>query len=383
MNNPSRRSNRQDLLGSEILVLLGHGPLNRSEIAAQLGLGAATVSEHTRRLLALGYVRELPAQVVGRGRPRVPLAVVPDAAYTLGLRIHPTHVVGVVLRLDGSEVRRLYLPFDPNDDPVEQIVTACTDVLGEPAVGDRIRGIGIALPGIIDPWTGTARLSPRLGWTNLPLGPMLSARLPVPVLVDNDTRASTTAELLYGIGRDHDDFLTLAIGDGVGMGIVLDRRVHRGPDGLASEFGHVTLDLDGPACPCGKRGCVEAYVADHALAAQAVAQGLATSPPTVAELHALAEAGNSGVRTLLHASGAILGRAVAGVVNVLAVRAMTVIGESNILWPYLAAGFTEAIDACVVLPLAELEVTVRPWDDSAHARGAASLVLAAAIGARR
>ncbi|MEV0644028.1 ROK family transcriptional regulator [Phytomonospora sp. NPDC050363] len=372
---PSHPRYREDLTRTEILALLGAGPLNRSQIAARLGLGAATVTEHTRRLVALGYIRELAPQVSGPGRPRVPLEVVADAAYTLGLRVHPTHVVGVLVRLDGSEVDRFEIPFDPADDPVSQLADACAGAFAA-ETGSRVRGVGVALPGVIDPTTGTVRLSPRLGWTGVPLGPALAERLPVPVLIDNDTRASTTAELLFGAGREHDDFLVLAIGDGVGMGIVLGRRVHRGPDGVAGEFGHVPVDPSGPVCVCGRNGCLEAYVADHALAARARRRGLTDRDLDLDGLLALA--GAPGFAELLAETGAILGRAVAGVVNVLAVRALTVIGESHVLWPYLEPGFSAAIGAGVVA-FPDLDVRVRPWDDSAHARGAASLVLAASI----
>lgn len=370
---------REDLVKAEILAMLGPRPLNRSQIAARLGLGAATVTEHTRRLIELGFLRELPPQVSGRGRPKVPLEVVPDAAYTLGLRVHPDHLRGVLTRLDGSEVARLTRPFSPGADPVRQLAEVCEEVLRDPATGSRVLGIGLAVPGVIDPGTGTVRLSPRMGWTDLPLQPPLAARLPVPVLIDNDTRASTTGELLYGTGRDHDDFLVLAIGDGVGMGIVLGRRVHRGPDGVAGEFGHVPTGPGGPTCVCGRRGCVDAYVADYALAAEAVARGLVAAPPPLEGLRRLAAEDAPGVRELLAEAGEILGRAVAGVVNVLAVRALTVIGESHVLWPYLAPGFHRAVDEGIIAALPGLETTIRPWDDSGHARGAASLVLAASL----
>ncbi|MFI6599697.1 ROK family protein [Nonomuraea sp. NPDC050536] len=361
---------REDLVRAEILALAGSQPLNRSQIAARLGLGAATVSDHTRRLIELGFMRELPPQVSGPGRPRVPLEVVADAAHTLGLRVHPDHLVGVVMRLDGSEVRRFKLPFSPADDPVDQLASACEPVLED----SRVRAVGLALPGLIDPFAGTVRLSPRLGWTDLPLLPLLAARLPVPVLIDNDTRASTTAELLFGAGREHDDFLVLAIGDGVGMGIVLGRRVHRGPDGVAGEFGHVPIGPGGPTCVCGRRGCLDAYVADYALAAEARARGLTSTQ--VPDLVRLAAEDAPGIRDLLAETGAILGRAVAGVANVLAVRAMTVIGESHVLWPYLAPGFHSVSDDGI---LPGLDIAVRPWDDSGHALGAASLVLAASV----
>ncbi|GAA2354590.1 hypothetical protein GCM10010404_03300 [Nonomuraea africana] len=280
---------------------------------------------------------------------------------------------------NGSEVRRFTLPFDPRADPVEQLVAVRAEQLADPDTGDRIRGIGLAVPGVIDPAKGVVRLSPHLGWSDLPLQPVLADRLPVPVLIDNDTRASTTAELLFGTGRDHDDFLVLAVGGGIGMGIVLGRRIHRGPDGVAGEFGHVPIDAAGPPCVCGRRGCLETYAADYALAARAHARGLTAEVVPVAELHRLAAVDAPGIRDLMAEAGAALGQAAAGVVNVLAVRALTVIGESHVLWPYLEKGFRPAVEGGV---LSGLEIMVRPWDDSAHARGAAALVLSATVASR-
>ena len=101
-------------------------------------------------------------------------------------------------------------------------------------------------------------------------------------------------------------------------------------------------------------------------------------PGTAPDLEAvrLAAAGSPALRALLTELGGILGRAVAGVVNLLAVRAVTIIGESHVLWPYLEPGFRAATDTGVLAPLRDLTLMVRPWHDSAHARGAASLALA-------
>jgi predicted NBD/HSP70 family sugar kinase len=376
-----RNSHRDDLTRIEILALLGNtGPLNRSEIADRLGLGPATVTEHTRRLVAGGYLLELPPLVAGVGRPRVPLSVQPDAAYTVGLRVSPTHVVRVAVRLDGTVVRQDTEPFEPARNPIEQLAALATGLITAPDLGGRVRGVGVALPGLINPTTGSVTMSPRLGWSDLPLGPLLGDRLPVPVLVDNDLRASTTTELLFGTGRAHDDFLVLGIGDGIGMGIVLDRRIHRGRHGYGGEFGHLQVVPDGPPCLCGARGCLDAVLGSAAIVRTATERGLLPPPPPAAapdlEAVRLAAAGSPALRALLTELGGILGRAVAGVVNLLAVRAVTVIGESHVLWPYLEPGFRAATDTGVLAPLRDLTVMVRPWHDSAHARGAASLALA-------
>jgi predicted NBD/HSP70 family sugar kinase len=380
-----RNSHRDDLTRIEILALLGNtGPLNRSEIAERLGLGPATVTEHTRRLVAGGYLLELPPLVAGVGRPRVPLSVQPDAAYTVGLRVSTTHVVRVAVRLDGTVVRQDTEPFAPDRDPIGQLAGLAGGLIDAPDLGGRVRGVGVALPGLINPTTGTVTMSPRLGWADLPLGTLLGERLAVPVLVDNDLRASTTTELLFGTGRAHDDFLVLGIGDGIGMGIVLDRRIHRGRNGYGGEFGHLQVVPDGPRCLCGARGCLDAVAGSAAIVRTAVARGLLAPPApggrqaTATDLEAirLAAADSAGLRALLAELGGVLGRAVAGVVNLLAVRAVTVIGESHVLWPYLEPGFRAATDTGVLAPLRDLKIMVRPWHDSAHARGAASLALA-------
>ncbi|MGA8113078.1 MAG: ROK family transcriptional regulator [Actinocatenispora sp.] len=373
---PQRRAPyRDELTRIEILAELGSaGPLNRSQLAARLRLGPATVTDHTRRLVAGGYLRELPPEAVGVGRPRVPLQVVADSAYTLGLQVNSRQMVSVVVRLDGTVAQRDTTAFDPGTDPLGQLADAARRILATPDLGGRIRGVGVAVPGIVDPRTGLVRMASRLGWTDLPLGAGLGEALPVPVLVDNELRASTTTELLFGTGRDHDDFLVLGLGDGVGMGIVLHRRLHRGPDGSAGEFGHTPVSTDGPYCVCGARGCLEAYASEPAIVLAARRAHLIGPSDGLAEVQDDAPR-NPALRALLAGTGSVLGRAVAGVVNLLAVRAVTVIGECHLLWQHLEPGFTAAIDASVLPPLRGLEVTARPWPASVRARGAATLVL--------
>ncbi|MFE2093131.1 winged helix-turn-helix transcriptional regulator [Streptomyces sp. NPDC059460] len=98
----AKRPAHGDLVQTEILALLGAaGPLSRAEVAHRLNLGAATVTDHPRRLIGEGFLRELEPRASGTGRPRVPLQLVPDVAHVLGLRVAVDHLVGVVVRLDG------------------------------------------------------------------------------------------------------------------------------------------------------------------------------------------------------------------------------------------------------------------------------------------
>ncbi|MER6980251.1 ROK family transcriptional regulator, partial [Streptomyces carpinensis] len=316
-----------DLIQTEILALLGAaGPLSRAEIAQLLRVGAATVTDHTRRLIGEGFIRELKPHVSsGKGRPRVPLQLVPTAAHVLGLRVAIDHLAGVVVGLDGQITDEFRLPLRVAESPVPLL----TQVLREEIEARRnttpIRGVGIAVPGMVDPMTGVVRLSAIMDWHDLPLAAELGRALPVPILVDNDLRSSTTAELLFGMGRDHDDFLVLGIGDGLGMGVVLERRVQRGADGLSGEFGHMPVDRNGPRCNCGNRGCLQSLVGQTALLERARRAGVELGPGDgLSELVDAAERGERAVLAVLDEAGELLGRSVAGVVNVLAVKAVKV-----------------------------------------------------------
>lgn len=366
---------RDDLTRAEILALLGTGgPRPRAEIAQQLGLGGATVTAHAKRLLADGFVSEDPAEVIGAGRPRIPLRLMPDAAHVLGLRVAVDRVVGVIVRLDGSIVEEFTEPVSVAADPVGELA----EIIRRRTRGNpRVRGVGVSVPGVVDSRSGTVRLSAILRWQDVPLGAELQRELELPLMVDNDLHATTTAELLFGLGREYDDFLMLGLGDGIGLGVVLNRQVRRGPDGTAGELGHAPIDPDdGPLCNCGARGCLQAYVGEHALVREARHRGLIGPRSGIRHVLRRAEEGDPGTVALLGELGRLLGRSIAGFVNVLAVHALQVIGESWRLWPYLESGFVTTARSGILAPLRDLEVRVEPWRDTAHARGAACLLLA-------
>ncbi|WP_433443814.1 ROK family protein [Nonomuraea sp. CA-141351] len=371
-----RTAGRGDLTCVEILALLGTvGALDRRQIAARLKLGDATVHEHTRRLLTCGYLRTLAPQAGAVGRPRIPLQVVPEAAATIGVRVATDHLVTVVAGLDGRMITSDVSPFDCNADPLPQLLRVISRRLADPAVGPRLKAVGVAVPASVD--AGYIRFCPRFGWSNLPLGERLGAEFPIPVLVDNDLTASTTAELLYRTGREHDDFLVLGIGDGVGVGAVLRRRVHRGPSGLSGEFGHTPVAATGPRCACGARGCLETFTSDDGILRAARREGLAEASTTIEELRSRWVSGERSLARVLAGVGAILGRAVAGVVNLLGTPTIAVIGENHVLWPGLEPGFSVVMRASQVTAAYHVQVIVRPWSDAQHALGAAGLALAA------
>jgi len=140
-----------------------------------------------------------------------------------------------------------------------------------------LAGIGIGVPGIIDINTGLLRESPNLpGWENYPVRDEIERRLGTKVIIENDANSAALGEQWLGAARDCDDILMLTLGTGVGGGIVLGGRVWHGMRGMAGEPGHITVEPDGPPCPCGNRGCLEQFASATAvlrMAREAIARG--------------------------------------------------------------------------------------------------------------
>ena len=373
----------RDLNRSAILALIGsRGPISRVEIARQLSLSGGTVTALTRELVDDGLISELDKEPSSGGRPAIRLALVGGAAHAIGVKIAPDHITAVRVNLNGEPTEVAEQPYDasaPNAvDRLGYLLEALMSSWGEGSA--RLLGIGMGVPGIADERSGTVE-SPLVGWHGLSLAGDLEKRLGLPILIDNDVNTLAVAERLYGRGRSVDHFLTVTLGRGVGLGIVVGGELYRGRSGGAGEFGHIRIADDGPVCHCGKTGCLEAFVADDALVASALAAGVLRPGEDVDRLRTLADAGNAGAREIYDRAGAILGRAVAGLVNVLSPQLILVSGEGTQAWAHLAAAFELAFRRDLFEPLRDVAVEVDPWDDAKWARGAAALILRATFAA--
>ena len=171
------------------------------------------------------------------------------------------------------------------------------------------------MPGIADAERGTVGVdihyAPELA--EAPLGAILSGRLGVPVFVDNDVNALALAEWTWGAGRGAHSLVMLALGTGVGGGIILDGRLHRGQSGFGGELGHVPIDFDGPPCICGGRGCLKAYVSGTDIALRGGER--LGRPVGAAEVFRLAADGDPAADAIVEEVCAALGAGLAIIVN--------------------------------------------------------------------
>jgi predicted NBD/HSP70 family sugar kinase len=369
----------RDLNRSAVLRLIGReGPIARAEIARRLRLSPATVTAVTRRMIAAGLVKVVDQAPSRGGRPALLLGLVGGAANALGVKVASDHLVGVRVDLDAEVVERFEHPFQADHPDALDRLADLLRPYTEPRVDSPLfLGVGLGVPGVVDGGDHKTVDSPMLGWRSLAVGEILETRLGVPVLVDNDVNTLAVAGRLYGRGKDVDHFLTVTIGRGVGLGIIVGGDLYRGAHGGAGEFGHIAVVEDGPLCECGKHGCLEALVADPALVARGEREGLLEPGETVHRLRELAEAGDLRAARIFADAGSILGRAVAGLVNVLSPELVLISGEGTQAWPQLSASFHRGLTEAVFPPLGSVPVEIDPWDDGKWALGAAALVLRA------
>ena len=211
--------------------------------------------------------------------------------------------------------------------------------------GAALQGIGIGVPGIIDMKTGMLRESPNLpGWAESPVQAEIERRLGTRVILENDANVAALGEKWLGAARDVDDMAMLTLGTGVGGGIVLQGRIWHGMTGMAGEFGHMTVEPEGPPCGCGNRGCLEQYASATAvvrMAKEAIASGrapgLAKAANTDPEFNAkaiynLAIQGDEEARKIFGRLGRALGICIANLVNAFNLNMYVVGGGVSSAW---------------------------------------------------
>ncbi len=215
----------------------------------------------------------------------------------LALDLGATQVRTAVVLPDGSRLTRHAIPTPGRAGP-GAVVEACIETLqvAQASVPAEIRatiaGIGISSPGPVDPWTGTLVSPPNIGpgFSDIPLAAELERALGLPAYLDRDTNVAALGERAFGAARGVDDFLYITVSTGVGGAIVAGGELLHGPDGMAGELGHVSIELDGPRCGCGGSGHLEAISSGVALARDARAAAADGSSPFLAARAAAARA---------------------------------------------------------------------------------------------
>jgi predicted NBD/HSP70 family sugar kinase len=353
------------------------GSLTQAEIARTTGLSAATVSNIVRELKESGTVEVTPTSAGGRRARSVSLSG--NAGIVVGVDFGHTHLRVAVGNLAHQVLAEESEPMDVDAsasqgfDRAEQLVTRLIEATGSSR--DKVIGVGLGVPGPIDVESGTLGSTSILpGWTGTDPSRELSARLGVPVYVDNDANLGALGELVWGSGRGVKDLAYIKVASGVGAGLVISGQIYRGPGGTAGEVGHITLDESGPVCRCGNRGCLETFIAARYVLP--LLQSSHGPDLTVERMVKLAREGDPGCRRVIADVGRHIGSGVASLCNLLNPTRVVLGGDLAEAGELVLAPIRESVGRYAI-PSAARQLSVLPGSLGGRAEvlGALALVL--------
>jgi glucokinase len=306
-----------------------------------------------------------------------------------GIDLGGTKILSVCLdshlSLKGHDLR----PTEADRGP-DAVIDSMVASLQDAGAGQAMRAAGVSTPGPCNPDLGVVTEPPNLpGWHDVPLAALLRGRLGIPVWIENDANAAALAEHRLGAGRGSRHMLLLALGTGIGGGLVLDGRLYRGASGAGGELGHMQLVSDGPRCNCGRHGCLEALASGIALGREA--QALAASEPdgAVATLAAregiepdarildmAADAGDAAADETIRAAGRVLGTGLTNLVNIFDPEVIVIGGSLRKLGErYLGTAKEIVRREAFAQSYADLRFAEAELGDEAPAIGAALIAL--------
>ena len=365
------------------------GMISRIDIARTTGLSQALVTGLTADLIKEGLILEKQSGEYEGGRRPMLLALNPEGAFVVGVNLSITELSVVIVNFEGVVVASYTQSLEPIQHSVSEIaasvvgaVQAC--IWEANFAKEQVSGVGIGLPGLVDPDSGDIRFLPNYGWQNVNLKELVQSQLNHPCYIDNSSNTLALAEQWFGEGKGVDNFLVVTIENGVGLGAVINGRIYRGQEGIAGEFGHITINPDGPECRCGKKGCVEAYAGKIAImrdARQAVLdeQWDCENPDhfTYEDVVGAAQNGTAVLRQLFNRAGRMLGVGISHLVTLFNPTKIIITGQG------VRAGdlIFDAMDSTLDTYLSDkfgrrtTQIIVQQWTEQDWARGAGTLVL--------
>lgn len=367
--------------------------VSRADLARQTGLSRSTISAIVADLIDTGLVQEVRTGESRGGRKPILLAFNDDAYLLAGVDMGATHVSLVVTNLRGEVRHWEARPKAVRDDPEGTLATvhqmlakALIDLEVKPTV---LLGMGVSVPSPVDP-AAPGRLLPLIlpKWAGHDLVKELGDTYHLPVFVDNDANLGALAEVWWG-GRDpHGDLAFIKVALGVGSGLIINGRVHRGRHGTAGEMGHTSLDPAGPRCVCGLNGCLNTLIGTKNLLQRAKSQ-LEVYPEsqlnkrrrlTIEQLVASAIDGDRLAQEVITYAGRTLGVGVANLLNLLAPEVVVLGGGLTQAGDLLLEPLRQTVAGMSLAEsVSKTTIEISKLGEQGIALGAATMALEAAL----
>lgn len=372
----------RDINRSVVLNLIRRRqPISRADLARASGLQRSTVSQITHQLIREKWVVHGPVGRLPRGRHPTFLRLNDHRAMiVIDLRPHVATVA--IADVNGKFLTHDTIPVTRDSEVTTAALIAKLQLLMQVHTNLVFDGVGMSLPGRVSEKTQRLVFAPNLGWHDFDLKAAIERATGLPAELENAANACVLAEIWFGSAEKTRDLIVVTISEGVGVGIFSNGRLSRGSNGMAGEFGHVSIDPSGPRCSCGGRGCWEVYASNRAALRYYSELTSTAQTLTFQDLLALVEAGDALAGEAVKKMVAAIGRGLRMIVAGLAPEEILVVGDLTRHWQR----FGSALEAEVAADFfGKSAPRVRPAEggDLARLRGTVALVLQKHFGPMR
>ena len=356
-------------------------PISRADLSRHSGLQRSTVSLIIEELLEEGWIREGAMARLPRGR-RPTLLNLNDDLAMLVCDLRPTQAVVAVVDLNGRLLSRESLPVlsDPSR-AVAQIVERMKRLRKKHAQ-KSFEGIGVSLPGRVDPGSQTLIFAPNLKWPRFDIRKAIERGAGLKVELDNAANACLLSELWFGHMDGVRNAVLVTVSEGIGASVLANGQLVSGSHGMAGEFGHIPLDPEGPKCACGATGCWETMASSTAAMRYYKELGHNAKRLTMLDLIKLAGEGDAHANEAIMRQARMIGLGMRAILAALAPEVILVTGDITAAWSRVAPVVEEELASLVLAGPVPRLVAVEE-SEVARLRGAAALVLQRHTGRQR
>jgi predicted NBD/HSP70 family sugar kinase len=347
-------------------------PISRADLARRSGLGRSTVSQIVGQLIEENLVREGAMGSLPRGR-RPTMIGLNGSLVAIAVDIHPKQASVALVDLNGRLLSRRPVPISSDPAASMRLIIDCMQRIRPTAPDASPEGVGISLPGRVNPATQRLVFAPNLKWPDFDIRKLVETRMGLPVMMENDATACMLAELTFARMDGVRDAVLVAVAEGIGTCILANGQLLSGHNGMAGEFGHIPVDPNGPRCGCGKKGCWEVF--SSCRAALRYYRELRPKAPVISfqDLLNQAEEGDSAAAQALNKQAEWIGRGLRMIIASVSPSTILIAGDLTAAWHRFGPVIEkEAAD----LSLAGGPPLIRPSHEGeiARLRGAAALV---------
>jgi predicted NBD/HSP70 family sugar kinase len=356
--------------------IVSNSPISRASLSEITGLNKSTVSSQISTLIEKNLIFEIGQGQSSGGRKPVMLVFNKNAGFSIGIDIGVDDLNGILTDLKGNIVLEDHQQLDhPDTETIkDRLFSMINGFIGQmPESPYGLIGIGLGVPGLVNN-DHQIILAPNLNWyKDIDLKKSLEQEFHVPVFIENEANAGAHGEKEFGAAKNFENLVFVSVGTGIGTGIIIHNELYRGDIGFAGEMGHLTIDLNGPKCRCGNRGCWELYASEKAL--------LKLQPDhlqkiTKQELINLANQNDPEILSALQNFGYYLGVGLVNVLNTFNPQAVVIRNDIIEALPIVLNSLRNSISSRIIDQLASrYELLVSSLGKNATALGASSLVI--------